>query len=236
MALCSVAVRIHSMEWSRWDAKWRPMSVADGKDKLGETAAPRYDLKDAVIYVLTLCALSLLSSLYANLALRRTLGVQFVVGWFSLDLVWSPTNFFLRFHSLAKYASFAVSVALSMVSWWWLKEYDEFLLVQALLALLVAAYWVFTEKVPRNVAVFDRGCVRALGLYGTVTALALIVTRVESIPFYVHPWYCAFVLNSLATTRRDASLLDRALHGWTWGVLLEALSRDLLIFDRFFYE
>jgi hypothetical protein len=29
---------------------------------------------------------------------------------------------------------------------------------------------------------------------------------------------------------------DRALHGWTWGVLLEALARDELVFDKFFYD
>ena len=223
--------------WSVWHSNWRPMRVGESR---GPSAAfvPRYRSADAVVYVLTLCALCLLASLYAELSLERVLGVQFVVGWFSLDLVWSPESRFVRFDLLVEFAAFALAVAAGIASWWALGESEAFLYFQAISAVVVAAYWIFTEAVTSATRAVDRGCVRALLLYGTVTALAVIVARVQDgVEFIVHPWFVAFVLNALATTRRNSvSPLDRALHGWTWGVLLEAIARDRLVFDRFFYK
>lgn len=210
----------------------------DARGAQRSTPRSRYRSVDAVVYVLTLCGICLLASLYDELALERVLGVQFVVGWFALDLVWSPESKFVKFDALPEFAAFAVAVAAGVAAWWALRDSEAFLYFQAIAAVVVSAYWVFTEKVTSATRAVDRGCVRALLLYGTVTALAVVVARVqENVDFVVHPWYVAFVLNALATTRRDAVLLmDRALHGWTWGVLLEALARDRLVFDRFFYE
>ena len=223
--------------WSVWQSNWRPMRVGEQTPQRA-APLPRYRSVDAVVYVLTLCALCLLASLYDGLALERVLGVQFVVGWFSLDLVWSPESKFVKFDVLTEFAAFAIAIAAAMSAWWSLRGSEAFLYFQAIAAVVAAAYWVFTEKVTSATRAVDRGCVRALLLYGTVTALAVVVARTQDgVEFVVHPWYVAFVLNALATTRRDAvSLVDRALHGWTWGVLLEALARDRLVFDRFFYE
>ena len=188
-----------------------------------------------MLYVLTLCAVALLASLYAALPLERVLGIQFVVGWFALDLVWSPTSQFVRFPRLVDYAAFALAVAAGLGAWWWAGEEQGFLYLQAVLAVVAALYWILTETPsPRA---WDRGCVRALLLYGTVTVLALVVLSVRTeVQGKLHPWYAAFVLNALATTPRTVRVLDRIVHGWTWGVLLEALARDRLVFDKFFYE
>lgn len=213
-------------------------SATPGVASAGMDAATntyRYDMKDVVLYVLTLCAVALVGSLVAELTAVRALGVQFVVGWFALDLCWSPESKFVRVQSVAEYASFAVSTALSVVAWWMWGDDTGFAVVQIVLAVGVAVYWVATE-LPRKPGLWYRGCVRALLLYGFVTVLAMVVARVAGVAFVVHPWYVAFVLNALATTRRGVRWWDRALHGWTWGVLLEALARDELVFDKFFYK
>ena len=199
------------------------------------TNTTRYDMKDVVAYVLTLCVVALVGSLAADLAPERALGVQFVVGWFALDLCWSPESKFVRFEGLLDYGSFALPTALSVVAWWWLGDEPAFVVAQAALGLLVAGYWVFTET-PRKDGMWYRGCVRALLLYGAATVLGVVVARVANLEYVLHPWYAAFVLNALATTRRGVRWWDRALHGWTWGVLLEALAKDDLAFDRFFYN
>ena len=196
--------------------------------------APRYRAQDAVIYVLTLCAITLIASLYEGLALERVLGVQFVVGWFSLDLCWSPASKFVRVDTLREYAAFAASAAAGLGLWWWLGGEESFVYVHAVLAVVLAFYWIFTETPVARV--WDRGCVRALMLYGTVSVLAGIVVLARDLRFTIHPWFVSFVLNALATTDRNVGLADRALHGYTWGVLLEALSRDQLFFDKFFYD
>ena len=196
-------------------------------------ATPRYRAQDAVVYVLTLCAVTLVASLYENLALERVLGVQFVVGWFALDLCWSPASQMVRVDSLGDYAAFAVSTAAGLGLWWWLGDQQAFVYLHVVLAVVVAFYWIFTET--PSPQVWDRGCVRALLLYGTVTVLAGIVVLVQGLSFTVHPWFVSFVLNALATTDRKVGWVDRGLHGYTWGVLLEALSRDRLFFDKFFY-
>ena len=223
----------------QWERAWRP----DRSDRTTfepvasdpATNTTRYDMKDVVAYVLTLCAVALVGSLVAELAVERALGVQFVVGWFALDLCWSPESTFVRFRNLLDYASFALPTALSVAAWWWLGGEPAFVLVQAALGLLLAGYWVFTET-PRKRGLWYRGCARAMLLYGAATLLGVVVARLADVTFVLHPWYAAFVLNALATTRREARWWDRALHGWTWGVLLEALARDELVFDKFFYD
>ena len=154
---------------------------------------------------------------------------------FSLDACWSPESKFVRVESLLDYGSFALSVLLGTAVWWWLRDNDVFLLVQGVMAALAAGYWVFTET-PRKTGLWYRGCVRALLLYGSVTVLALVVTTSTDVDFVVHPWYVAFVLLALSATRRRVRWWDRALHGWTWAVLVEALGRDALVFDTFFYQ
>ncbi len=198
-------------------------------------AVARYRNEDAAIYVLTLCAITLTGSLFASLPLERVLGVQFVIGWFALDLVWCPSSSFVQFLAPVDYGAFALAAAAGLGAWWLWGDADVFVYIQAALGVITGVYWVVTESAtPR---VWDRGCVRVLLLYGTVTMLALVVTWVRSpVAFTLHPWYCAFVLNAFAPTRRSVRGFERVLHGWTWGVLLEALARDRLVFDQFFYD
>ena len=229
-----------------WERAWRKLR-ANNMDRADRTAdrvtfAPdpttntsRYDLKDVVAYVLTLCAVTLVGSLIAELPVERALGVQFVVGWFALDLCWSPESKFVRFDDVADYASFATATALGVAAWWVWGKSTAFAVVQGVIAAAAACYWILTEK-PRRDGLWYRGCVRAVLLYSFVTVLGVIVAAVADIPLALHPWYVAFVLNALATTRREVRWWDRAMHGWTWGVLLEALARDELVFDKFFYN
>ena len=111
----------------RWERAWRS-DRPDRPDRPNRTTfepvasdpatnTTRYDMKDVVAYVLTLCAVALVGSLAAELAVERALGVQFVVGWFALDLCWSPESTFVRFRNLLDYASFALPVALSVAAW-----------------------------------------------------------------------------------------------------------------------
>jgi len=220
--------------WAIWQSGWRPMRV-DAPLPPCAPPKPRYRPEEAALYVLTLCAVTLMASLYEALPLERVLGVQFVVGWFALDLVWSPASQFVRFPALVDYGAFAVATAAGLAAWWWWGDEEAFLYLQGVLGVAVGLYWILTET--PSARAWDRGCVRALLLYGTVTVLALAVTRVQpGVTFTAHPWYCAFVLNALATTPRTVRVADRVLHGWTWGVLLEALARDTLVFDKFFYD
>lgn len=227
-------------DWAIWRPGWRPMHVdttspSHVQPRYVLSGSPRYTTEDAVVYVLTLCGVALLASLYEALPLERVLGIQFVVGWFALDLVWSPKSAFVRFSGLVDYAAFAFAVAAGLGAWWWAGEEQGFVYFQAVLAVVVALYWILTETSLSRA--WDRGCVRVLMLYGTVTVLALVVLSVRTgVQGKLHPWYAAFILNALATTPRNVGVLDRILHGWTWGVLLEALARDRLVFDKFFYE
>lgn len=221
------------MQWERlWRYK-RAKSESAASDPATNTN--RYDMKDVAAYVLTLCAVALAGSLIARLPMERAVGVQFVVGWFALDLCWSPESKFVRVESGWDYTSFALPTALGVAAWWLWGDEVAFAAVQGVLAAVVASYWVYTET-PRRDGLWYRGCARAVLLYGAVTALGAVAAAVAGIPFKLHPWYVAFVLNALATTRREVRWWDRALHGWTWGVLLEALARDELVFDKFFYD
>lgn len=103
----------------RWERAWRPDRTtfepvaSDTSDTVPDTVpgsdpatnTTRYDTKDVIAYVVTLCAVALVGSLAAKLAVQRALGVQFVVGWFALDLCWSPESKFVRFLNLLDYAS-----------------------------------------------------------------------------------------------------------------------------------
>lgn len=227
---------------SGWERAWRPdrttftplaSDAVPGSDPATNTY--RYDMKDVTAYVLTLCAVTLVGSLIAELAVERALGVQFVVGWFALDLCWSPESKFVKIKSIVDYASFALPTVLGVAAWWMWGDTTAFVVLQGVLAGAAACYWIFTEK-PRRDGLWYRGCVRAILLYGLVTVLGAIAAAVAGIPLALHPWYVAFVLNALATTRREVKWWDRAVHGWTWGVLLEALARDELVFDKFFYN
>lgn len=195
--------------------------------------APRYTPRDAVVYVGVLCAVALVASLYAQLPLQRVLGLQFVVGWFALDLVWSPDSNFVRLETVGNILAFAVPVALAVLVGAWADGADGWDTAQAVAAVALAVYWVLTEE-PHPA--YLRGSLRVLLLYGSVTLLGVVVARVQDINFVVHPWFVAFVLNALATTQRRVQWWDRALHGWTWGTLLLPLATDELYFDRFFYE
>jgi hypothetical protein len=193
---------------------------------------PRYTSRDAVLYVGVLCSVALVASLYAQLPLQRVLGLQFVVGWFALDLVWSPDSNFVTLDTAGKILAFAVPVALAVLVGAWADGADGWQIAQAIAALALGCYWILTET-PHPA--YLRGSLRVLLLYGSVTTLGVVVARVQNIHFIVHPWFVAFVLNALATTPRRVQWWDRALHGWTWGTLLFPLATDRLFFDRFFY-
>ena len=131
---------------------------------------PRYRPEEAALYVLTLCAVTLMASLYEALPLERVLGVQFVVGWFALDLVWSPASQFVRFPALVDYGAFAVATAAGLAAWWWWGDEEAFLYLQGVLGVAVGLYWILTET--PSARAWDRGCVRALLLYGTSAAVS----------------------------------------------------------------
>lgn len=193
---------------------------------------PRYTFVDSVLYVGLLCAAGTIVSFAANLPLERVLGVNFVTGWFSLDLVWAEHNAFVRLKDDAiSILSFAVGIALAIVLWWAWMEEDFFLYANAAAAVVLAVYWVLSEEG----AVGWRGCVKALMLYGAATSLGLLVCLARDITFVVHPWYAAFVLNALAVQRRTPTWWTRALHGYTWGTLIYELGSDRLVFSKYFY-
>lgn len=201
-------------------------------DAPGRRPPPRYTSRDAVLYVGVLCAVALVTSLYAQLPLQRVLGLQFVVGWFALDLVWSPDSRFVALQTASDILAFAVPVAVAVAVCAWAGDADAWQIAQAIAALALGCYWVYTETPhPQGL----RGSLRVLLLYGSVTTLGVVVAYVQGVAFKTHPWFVAFVLNALATLPRPVRWWDRALHGWTWGTLLFPLATDALFFDRFFY-
>ena len=138
---------------SGWERAWRPdrttftplaSDTVPGTDPATNTY--RYDMKDVTAYVLTLCAVTLVGSLIAELAVERALGVQFVVGWFALDLCWSPESKFVKVESIVDYASFALPTAISVAAWWMWGDTTAFAVLQGVLAGAAACYWIFTEN------------------------------------------------------------------------------------------
>ena len=196
---------------------------------------PRYTFVDSVLYVGLLCAAGTIVSFASNLPLERVLGINFVTGWFSLDLVWAEHNAFVRLKDDAlSIMSFAVGIALAIGLWWAWEEEDPFLYANGAAAVILAVYWMLSEEGTAD-AVGSRGCVKALLLYGVATSLGLLVCLVRDITVVVHPWYVAFVLNALAVQRRTPTWWTRALHGYTWGTLIYELGSDKLFFSKYFY-
>lgn len=196
---------------------------------------PRYTDLDAVIYVTSLCAAGSVVSLGSKLPWERVLGYNFVLGWFATDLLWCASNGFVRFESAGDYLPYVLSIGASAFAWWQAKESTVFSATNLAAAVLLALYWVLTESVSDAAQWTQRGSIRVLGLYGFVTALALIVCYTNSLEFTLHPWYVAFVLNALATQKREVYWYNRAAHGYTWGVLVYELGKGTLVFSRFFY-
>lgn len=195
---------------------------------------PRYTFVDSVLYVGLLCAAGTIVSFASNLPLERVLGINFVTGWFSLDLVWAEHNAFVRLKDDAlSIVSFAVGIALAIGLWWVWKEEDPFLYANGAAAVILAVYWMLSEEGAD--AVGSRGCVKALLLYGAATFLGLLVCLVRDITVVVHPWYAAFVLNALAVQRRTPTWWTTALHGYTWGTLIYELGSGKLVFSEYFY-
>tara|TARA_B100000683_G_scaffold109869_1_gene108307 strand:+ start:957 stop:1607 length:651 start_codon:yes stop_codon:yes gene_type:complete len=194
----------------------------------------RYTFFDSILYVGLLCAAGTIVSFASNLPLERVLGLNFVTGWFSLDLLWAEHNHFGKLeHSPWAVLSFALGIATAIACWWAWHEEPAFLFINAAGGTLLAAYWVLSEE---NVdTILSRGCVKVLSLYAFATSLGIIVCYIQAIPFKVHPWYVAFVLNAIAVQQRTPVWWTRFLHGFTWGVLVYELGRDQLIFSKFFY-
>lgn len=215
-----------------WRFKWQRLAA---EQPLSKNPPPRYSSFDSVLYVLTLCAAGTLVSFASELPLKRVLGINFVTGWFALDLVWSPFNAFVQFDQAADFIAHAASVGVAILLWWNLAEEHFFLYANAIAALALGGYWVLTENAPPNASLTDRASVRVLTLYGGVTILALLVCWQQDIDFVIHPWYVAFVLNALATVKRKPILWTRAAHGLTWGTLIYELGKDSLVFSKFFY-
>lgn len=197
--------------------------------------SPRYSSLDVILYVVVLCVNGTIVSFASDLPLERVLGINFVTGWFALDLAWSATNRFVKLTSTYDFLSFGASIATAIALWWWLETYDVFVYANAIAAAALAVYWGCSEEVSRTTKWYERGSAKVGGLYGGVTLLALLVCWINEITFVLHPWYAAFVLNALATQERTPALWTRAAHGYTWGTLIFELGRDKLIFSKFFY-
>lgn len=194
----------------------------------------RYSFFDSVLYVGLLCIAGTIVSFAAKLPLERVLGINFVTGWFSLDLVWAEHNHFVRMKDDATAVlSFAGGIVAAVGLWWAWQDQDPFLYANGAAAVILAVYWMLSEECADDI--MSRGCVKALLLYGVATALGLLVCLVQDITFVVHPWYVAFVLNALAVQRRTPTWWTRALHGYTWGTLIYELGKDELVFSKYFY-
>lgn len=195
---------------------------------------PRYTFLDSVLYVGLLCAAGTIVSFASKLPLERVLGINFVTGWFSLDLVWAEHNAFVRMKDDASAVlSFALGIAAAVGLWWAWEDEDPFLYANGAAAVILAVYWMLSEECANDI--MSRGCVKALLLYGAATALGLLVCLVQDITLIVHPWYVAFVLNALAVQNRTPTWWARALHGYTWGTLIYELGSDQLVFSKYFY-
>lgn len=205
-------------------------------EALSQTRVERYTFFDSILYVGLLCGACTIVSFASNLPLERVLGLNFVTGWFSLDLLWAEHNYFGRLErSPWAVLSFALGIAAAIAFWWAWQEEQAFLFVNAAGSALLAVYWILSEE---NVvgAILSRGCVKVLSLYGFATLLGVIACYVQDIDFVVHPWYIAFVLNALAVQQRTPVWWTRWLHGYTWGVLVYELGKDELVFSKFFYD
>jgi hypothetical protein len=162
---------------------------------------------DSVLYVGLLCAAGTIVSFASKLPLERVLGINFVTGWFSLDLVWAEHNAFVRMKDDAwAVLSFALSIAAAVGLWWAWEDEDPFLYANGGAAIALAVYWMLSEECANDI--ISRGCVKALLLYGAATALGLLVCLVQDITLVVHPWYVAFVLNALAIHTRSHHHID----------------------------
>ena len=228
--------------WSQRKSRFLTLQTQDDDEKkkdsdstIQKSPPPRYTDLDAVLYVVTLCAAGTVVSLGSQLPLERVLGYNFVLGWFATDLLWCASNVFVSFRSAGDYLSYILSVGASALLWWQLKKITLFLAANLVAAVLLALYWVLTESVLDAAHWTQRGAVRVLGLYGFVTVLALIVCYTNSLEFTLHPWYVGFVLNALATLKREVNWYNRAAHGYTWGVLVYELGKGTLVFSEFFY-
>lgn len=195
-----------------------------------------YNDLDAVLYVVTLCAAGAVVSLSWGLPWENVLGYNFVLGWFATDLLWSHNNPFVRFEDTKKdYLPYTVSIGAGVAAWSQLENSTAFMIFNAAAAALLLIYWVLTEDAPEGSNWLERGTTRVLGLYGFVTVIAGIVCYTNSLEFTVHAWYVAFVLNALATQRRQPHWYNRAFHGYTWSVLVYELGKGTLVFSQFFY-
>ena len=220
------------------------------------SAAPAREVESAAgsfgvgVYVATLCALGVASSLAdPDVPLEKVLGQAFLVGWFALDTCLFSTNVFCCFRNLWDWAVFGGGVSASLLLFWWLGDDDVFMTVHGFLAALLGVYWVLTERVAAGPAgpagvmkgAFRRMCVRVLALYGVAALLGYLVCQVEDVrsrgvQFQILPWYACFVLLALGMARRDATVLNRFLFAYVWGVLVYDLSRLKLKFNQYFYE
>lgn len=221
-----------------WRASWRPMPIAAPR------AVPSASNSsfDVGVYVVTLCALGVVSSLAdPEVPLEKVLGQAFLTGWFALDTCLFPTNVFCRFANLWDWGVFGGGASASLLLFWWLGDDNAFMTVHGFLAALLAVYWVLTERVSGRASVFGRMCVRILALYGVATLLGYLVCQVEDlrergVQFQILPWYVCFVLLALGIARRDATMFNRFLFAYVWGVLVYDLSRLKLKFNQYFYK
>lgn len=229
-----------------WRTTWRPMGV--GPPRVVLRSPPARTEMDMAVYVVTLCALCVASSLAAKIPLEQTLGQAFLVSWFALDTTLFETNGFCSFKILWDWVVFGAGASTSLLLFWWLADDGAFLTAQAVLGGLLAAFWVLTEKSTargwrvggfRGVA--QRGCVRILALYGAATFLGFLVCQMDEVRergvvFKIFPWYVSFVLLALGIARREVNWRTRFLFAYCWGVLVHDLSRLRLNFAHYYFE
>ena len=185
-----------------------------------------YTIKDAVLYVLTLCLSGTAISYLNEVELERWLGAQWVLGWFALDAVWNPNSKQKQFDRVIDYLPFGIGLAVHLALLQTLQR-DILDWVNVGVVAFALIYWVYTER--------GRGSLRILFLYGSAAIIAAVVCAVKGLSLAPPSWFYYFVALQFSTTDRcNNPWYSRLLHAWIWSPLVFDLGTDNLDFSQWF--